>query len=70
MKNQVLGQELNFCFLFSLRATRAKVWHGRSDSPLFCVKTYASNMERLFHKVWERHEKGEKPDHVTELSNY
>ena len=56
----------------SLRATRAKVWKARSSSPLFCVRTYTKNIERLFHKVWEKYEQsgGAEPDHVTELSNY
>eukprot|EP00095_Tigriopus_kingsejongensis_P005946 maker-scaffold316_size209483-snap-gene-1.36 protein:Tk05946 transcript:maker-scaffold316_size209483-snap-gene-1.36-mRNA-1 annotation:"udp-n-acetylglucosamine--peptide n-acetylglucosaminyltransferase 110 kda subunit" len=60
-----LGTDKDF-----LRGTRAKVWKTRMDSPLFCVKTYAANIERLFYKMWERHEHGEKPDHITELSTY
>ena len=46
------------------------MWKERLESPLFCVKTYATNIERLFYKMWERHERKEKPDHLTELSNY
>jgi hypothetical protein len=60
----------NFCVCCSLRGTRAKVWQARNERPLFCVKTYASNLERLFLKMWERKERGDKPGHITELSNY
>ncbi|XP_054711717.1 UDP-N-acetylglucosamine--peptide N-acetylglucosaminyltransferase 110 kDa subunit-like [Uloborus diversus] len=51
-----------------LKAIRAKVWTARTESPLFNVKTYATNLERLFYCMWAKYEKGEKPDHITELS--
>jgi hypothetical protein len=35
--------EIIFILLFSLRATRARVWSARIDSPLFNVKTYAAH---------------------------
>jgi hypothetical protein len=34
------------------------------------VKQYTSGLEDVFYKMWERHEKGEEPDHVTELSRF
>ena len=53
-------------FLFSsLKATRAKVWKARSESPLFNCKLYAMGMEMLYKKMWERYARGEKPDHVS-----
>ena len=41
-----------------------KVWKGRTESPLFNVKTYTMNLEHLFYTMWEKYEKGEKPDHI------
>ncbi|CAG0885402.1 unnamed protein product [Darwinula stevensoni] len=48
-----------------LKAIRHKVWKARSESPLFDVKIYASNLERLFLRMWEKHSRGEQPDHIT-----
>ncbi|XP_012279364.1 UDP-N-acetylglucosamine--peptide N-acetylglucosaminyltransferase 110 kDa subunit isoform X2 [Orussus abietinus] len=50
-----------------LKATRAKVWKARSDSPLFNCKMYAMGMEMLYQKMWERYARGEKPDHVAAI---
>jgi len=50
-----------------LKAIRAKVWQGRVESPLFNVKTYTRNLERLFFKMWQKFERGEHADHITEL---
>ena len=47
---------------------RAKVWKGRTESPLFNCQTYAKDIERLFKLMWERFSRGEKPDHITELT--
>ncbi|KAK2711991.1 UDP-N-acetylglucosamine--peptide N-acetylglucosaminyltransferase 110 kDa subunit-like isoform X2 [Artemia franciscana] len=52
-----------------LKAMRAKVWKMRADSPLFDVKIYASDMERLYYRLWERYSRGEKADHTTDLEN-
>lgn len=57
-----------FFLLRSLRGTRAKIWRGRTETPLFNCKIYANDLERLFRLLWEKHERGEKPDHVTELN--
>merc|ERR1712061_715114 len=50
-----------------LAGTRAKVWKLRLESPLFCVKTYASDLEKLFKLIWERYSRGEKSDHISAL---
>jgi protein O-GlcNAc transferase len=50
-----------------LMAIRAKVWGARVTSPLFNVKIYTSNLERVYRKMWQKFEKGEKPDHITEI---
>merc|ERR1719431_374029 len=50
------------------RAIRAKVWKQRIDSPLFCVKTYASDLEKVFKAMWDKYQNGEKPDHISYLS--
>ena len=47
---------------------RAKVWKQRIESPLFCVKTYASDLEKVFKAMWDRYQNGEKPDHISHLS--
>ena len=48
---------------------RAKVWKGRTSSPLFNCKQYASHLERLFEVMWDRHARGEKLDHISELQS-
>jgi protein O-GlcNAc transferase len=53
-----------------LKAIRAKVWILRKQSSLFDAATYAHNLERLYFKMWERLQKGLKPDHITDLSVY
>ncbi|KAL7632829.1 UNVERIFIED_CONTAM: hypothetical protein RMT77_016826 [Armadillidium vulgare] len=49
-----------------LKAMRAKVWKARLESPLFNCKTYATNLELLFRRMWEKYAQGEKPSHITE----
>jgi len=51
-----------------LIGTRAKVWKQRIDSPLFCVKTYAQDLEKVFRLMWEKYARGERPDHLTSLT--
>ena len=50
-----------------LKATRAKVWRARTESPLFDCLQYAQGMEKLFQKMWERYQRGDKPDHITDV---
>jgi protein O-GlcNAc transferase len=50
-----------------LAGTRAKVWKLRLESPLFCVKTYASDLEKLFKLIWDKYSRGEKSDHISSL---
>lgn len=47
-----------------LKAIRAKVWKARTESPLFNVKTYTSNLEKLYRRMWAKYERGEEPDHI------
>ena len=54
-------------FSYSLQGTRAKVWKQRMESPLFCVKTYASDLEKLFKLIWDKYSHGEKSDHISLL---
>merc|ERR1712111_216648 len=49
-----------------LIGTRAKVWKQRIDSPLFCVKTYAQDIEELYFKMWKKFSNGEKVSHITQ----
>ena len=48
------------------RAIRAKVWSGRIESPLFSVRIYARDLEDLFHKMFQKFQKGEKVSHITQ----
>lgn len=48
-----------------LKAIRAKVWQGRTDSHLFDVKLYVNSLEDLFIKMWKKYKNGEEPDHIT-----
>jgi len=47
-----------------LRTIRAKVWSGRLNTPLFCVKTYARDLEELFYKMFDKFKRGEKASHI------
>jgi len=47
---------------------RAKVWRLRMNSELFDVGVYTANLERVYRKMWERHENGDPVDHITELA--
>ncbi|CAL8078413.1 unnamed protein product [Orchesella dallaii] len=51
-----------------LKVTRAKVRNARLESSLFDTAKYTVDMERLYRKMWEKHERGEKVNHITELS--
>lgn len=50
-----------------LRAIRANVWKARKSSPLFNTKLYTADLERLFLKMWERHERNEPVDHILSM---
>ncbi|XP_049886201.1 UDP-N-acetylglucosamine--peptide N-acetylglucosaminyltransferase 110 kDa subunit-like [Pectinophora gossypiella] len=47
-----------------LRYIRAKVSKARLVSTLFDCSHYASKLEYLYAKMWERYEREEKPDHI------
>jgi len=57
-----LGNDRNY-----LKAIRAKVWAGRTQSPLFNVQKYTSNLERLYSKMWQNYELKKEPEHITGL---
>jgi protein O-GlcNAc transferase len=52
----------------SLKQVRAKVWQLRTTSDLFNVQIYTANLERVYRRMWERYEKGEEINHLTELA--
>ncbi|ODM93972.1 hypothetical protein Ocin01_12713 [Orchesella cincta] len=60
-----LGTDLEY-----LKFIRAKVLRRRSESTLFNTAAYASNLERLYWRMWRRYKNGEEADHITELSTY
>jgi len=47
-----------------LKAIRAKVWSARAESPLFNVKTYTKNLEKLFIKMYDTYLKNDGPQHL------
>ncbi|XP_043208821.1 UDP-N-acetylglucosamine--peptide N-acetylglucosaminyltransferase 110 kDa subunit-like isoform X2 [Amphibalanus amphitrite] len=49
-----------------LKSVRSKVWEARVTRPLFSCSRYAVNLERLLLRLWERYQRGEKPDHLTD----
>ena len=53
-----LGNDRNY-----LKAIRAKVWRGRTESPLFNVQMYTSNLEKLYAKMWKNYENNDL-DHI------
>ena len=48
---------------------RAKVWRCRLTSSLFNTKKYASDLERLYRRMWTVYQKGQPVDHITEPWN-
>lgn len=48
-----------------LRSMRHKVWKARAESPLFDCKQYATGLENLFLRMWDRHSRGETANHIT-----
>lgn len=52
-----------------LRAMRAKVWKARAESALFDCKQYATGLEMLYEKMWDRHARDERPDHIAAIDN-
>lgn len=51
---------------YSLKAVRAKVWNQKTASPLFNVKTYTQNLERVYRRMWEAHVSGKPVSHLVE----
>ncbi|XP_013387388.1 UDP-N-acetylglucosamine--peptide N-acetylglucosaminyltransferase 110 kDa subunit [Lingula anatina] len=49
-----------------LKATRAKVWNNRTARSLFNTNIYASNMEKLFHRMWMKYETDQTVDHLVQ----
>ncbi|XP_077984961.1 UDP-N-acetylglucosamine--peptide N-acetylglucosaminyltransferase 110 kDa subunit-like [Glandiceps talaboti] len=47
-----------------LKQTRGKVWKARSSSSLFSCRQYATDMEILYRKMWNRFERGLSSDHI------
>jgi protein O-GlcNAc transferase len=47
-----------------LSQIRAKVWKSRTTSTLFDIKQYCTDLEDLFHRIWNRYEEGLSPDHI------
>lgn len=52
-----------------MRGMRAKVWKAREDSPLFDCRQYADGLEMLYTRMWERHGKGDAPDHIAAIDS-
>lgn len=40
------------------------MWCARTESPLFNVKAYTSNLEKLLQKMWDKYVKDGKADHI------
>ena len=53
-------------FIRSYQKIKLKVWDGRLLSPLFDTQKYTLDLEKTFHKMWRRFEKGHPPDHVVD----
>ena len=47
-----------------LNALKARIQEARIKSPLFDAKRYATDMEKLFRKMWDRYEKGLPAEHI------
>ncbi|KAF6778769.1 hypothetical protein AHF37_01897 [Paragonimus kellicotti] len=48
-----------------LQAMRAKVWKARESSQLFNCRSYASDLENLYARMWQQYESGNL-DHITD----
>ena len=51
-------------FFFRLKSLKARVQEARMSSALFDTRQYTQDLETLFGKIWDRHEKGLPPDHI------
>ena len=51
-------------FYQRLNALKARIQEARIKSPLFDAKRYATDMEKLFRKMWDRYEKGLPAEHI------
>ncbi|XP_036359851.1 UDP-N-acetylglucosamine--peptide N-acetylglucosaminyltransferase 110 kDa subunit isoform X2 [Octopus sinensis] len=49
-----------------LKSVRATVWKARTSSPLFNTKLYASHLEKLYTRMWEKYERNQSPAHLVE----
>lgn len=47
-----------------LEKFRSKIWSTRDSNPLFDSVIQARELEKLYKKMWMRHEKDLKPDHI------
>lgn len=63
-----LNKPFILCFC-RLKALKARIQASRMTAPLFNTQLYTQNLERLFYAMWDRHEKGLPPDHITSLSS-
>merc|ERR1719270_1655130 len=43
---------------------RARIWESRLTNNLFSTADYASKMEEIYKKMYDRHKKSERPDHL------
>ena len=64
----ILGHCRKYCskylFFFRLKNLKGRVQEARMSSALFDTRQYTQNLETLFGKIWDRHEKGLPPDHI------
>ena len=43
---------------------RARIWESRLTNNLFSTADYASKMEEIYKKMYDKHKKSERPDHL------
>jgi len=49
---------------------RAKIWRARLESPLFNCSMYTNDLEKLYRAMWDKYDRGEKPNHILSVENY
>ena len=49
---------------FNIIMFRARIWESRLTNNLFSTADYASKMEEIYKKMFDRHKKSERPDHL------
>lgn len=55
------------CDVCRLTQLKSRILSARLTAPLFDTEAYTHSLEDLYAIMWDKHEKGMSPDHITSL---